>query len=310
MKRNIAIGMFIIGAMALSSCSTTKLASNQSNDNVYFSDARAGDEPVYAQQPAYNQTPVAEDGYSDDDDDYFYYDDYSARINRFSYFSPFGYYDDFYSAYNSYPYYNYGLGYGGLGGYYGGLGYGGYGGWGPGYGYGLGWGYGGWGLGYGYGGWGYGGYGYGGYYGGGYGYGGYGGYYGGGYASSGTARPYRGNGNPFAGSGRRPVSSATSGIGYIPGGRNRPLGSRTNTYSNGSSNSGNNSYNNSNGTRYARPARTDAAPTRDAQPVYRQPQVERTSQQPSYTPSPSSSGGSSRSTGSSSGGGGGRPSRP
>lgn len=293
MKRNIAIGMFIIGAMVLSSCSTTKLASTQNTDDVYFSDARAGDEPVYAQQAAYNQTPTADDGYSDDDDDYFYYDDYSSRINRFSYASPFGYYDNFYSAYNTYPYYTFGLGYGyGLG-YYGG-------GWGLGYGYGgLGY-YGGWGLGYGYGG--YGGYGYGGYggYYGGYGYGG-GGYYNGGsyYAgsTSGTPRPVRGIGNPFVGRGGRPVSSATSGIGYIPGGR-RPTGNSSNAYNNGS-----------NGNSYARPARTDAAPSRDSRPVYSQPQIERTSSQPSSSPS-NSGGGSTRSTGSSSSGGGGRPSRP
>ncbi|AYL94190.1 hypothetical protein [Mucilaginibacter celer] len=302
MKRYIAIGIITIGAMALSSCSTSKLASNQSNDNVYFSDAKAADEPVYAQQPVYNQTPVAEDGYSDDDDDYFYYDDYSSRINRFSYSSPFGYYDDLYYGYNSYPYYGYG--YGGPYGYGGGYGY--YGGtWGLGYG---GWGLGlGWGSGY-YGGWGYGGYygggyGYGGYYGGGYGYGG--GYYAGGVISSGTPRPNRGTGNPFAtrvNNGPRSVSSFTRGIGYIPGGRTR-TNSNPNAYTNGGSNG-------NNGTRYARPARTDAPPSRDNQPVYRQPQVDRTSQpQPSYTPS-NSGGGSSRSTGSSSGGGGGRPSRP
>jgi hypothetical protein len=298
MKRYIAIGIITIGAMALSSCSTSKLASNQSNDNVYFSDAKAGDEPVYAQQPAYNQTPVADDGYSDDDDDYFYYDDYSSRINRFSYYSPFSYYDDLYYGYNTYPYYGGGYGYGPYG--YGGTGYGyyggswGLGGWGYGLGYGLGWG------GY-YNGWGYGG--YGGYYGGGYGYGG-GGYYAGGYASSGTARPNRGTGNPFANRlvPRVATNTISSGIGYIPGGRNGTRGTSNSAYNNGGTN----------GTRYARPARTDAAPSRDNQPVYRQPQVDRTTQ-PTYTPSSSSSsssGGGSRSTGSSSGGGGGRPSRP
>ncbi|PWK78467.1 hypothetical protein LX99_02311 [Mucilaginibacter oryzae] len=287
--------------MALSSCSTSKLASNQSNDNVYFSDAKAADAPVYAQQPAYNQTPVAADGYSDDDDDYFYYDDYTSRINRFSYYSPFGYYDDLYYGYNTYPYYGYGYGSPYGYGYYGGTWGLGYGGWGLGlgYGYGLGWG------GY-YNGWGYGG--YGGYYGGGYGYGGYygGGYYAGGYASSGTPRPNRGTGNPFANRvvPRTATNTISSGIGYIPGGRN-------NTRGNNASNAYNNGVSNDNtGTRYARPARTDAAPSRDNQPVYRQPQVDR-SPQPSYTPSPSSSsGGGSRSTGSSSGGGGGRPSRP
>jgi hypothetical protein len=289
MNRNIAIGIFLFSALALSSCSTTKLASNQSSDDVYFSKATAGDEPIYAAQPNYNNNQYADQDQDTNDDDYFYYDDYTSRINRFSYYSPFSYYDDLYYGYNNYAYNNgfslgfnygpYGYGYSpyGYGGF--GLGYG-YGGWGLGFGYGYG------GLGYGYGGWGLGGY-----------YGG--GFYGGGYASSGTPRPNRGTGvfnrgtssaygrNPASsfGRGTRVSSSSSNGIGYIPGGR----GVRNNNGTQGSS--------------YARPARTDARPSRtDAQPVRQQPvSIDRTSS------SPASSGGGSRSSG---GGGGGRPVRP
>ena len=70
--------------MALSSCSTTKLANPESSDDVYFSNARAGNEPTYAAADTYSQNPDQDQGY--DDDDYFYYDDYTSRINRFSYF--------------------------------------------------------------------------------------------------------------------------------------------------------------------------------------------------------------------------------
>jgi hypothetical protein len=287
MKWNIAIGIFLIGAMALSSCSTTKLANTERSDDVYFSKAKAGDEPTYAAVDNQNPNATQEQAYSDDDDDYFYYDDYASRINRFSYYSPFSYYDNLYYGYNNYAF-NSGFS---LGFNYGPFGYGyspyGYGGWG------LGYGYGGWGLGLGYGwgglGWGGLGGGYGGYYGGFYG-GGYGGYY-----AGGTPRPNRGSGYSSGriaprspGFGSR-VSPVNSGIGYIPGGRG---------------------VNNS----FARPARTDARPSRsdasqatrtqEPRPVMQQPNIDRSS------PSPSNSGGGSRSSSGGSSGGGGRPGRP
>ncbi len=302
MKRNIAIGIFLIGAMALSSCSTTKLANTDISDDVYFSKAKAGDEPTYAAADNYNPNAAQGQTYIDDDDDYFYYDDYASRINRFSYFSPFSFYDNLYYGYSD-PYYNNGFS----------LGFN-YGPWGYGYSpYGYGYGYGGWGLGYGYGGWGlgYGWGGYGGYYGGGYYGGGYygggypGGYWGSNYFTSGRPRPNRGPGIPFGGGGGRGISSGTpgygsrvpaggGGIGYIPGGR-------------GTNNN------------YSRPARTDARPSRpgyqqtnadNARPVTQQqpqyqPQVDRSSSAPS-----NNSGGGSRSSGGGGGGGGGRPSRP
>ncbi|MGN8069421.1 hypothetical protein [Mucilaginibacter sp. SG564] len=291
MKRNIAIGIFLIGAMALSSCSTTtKLVNPETSDDVYFSNAKAGDEPTYAAADNYNPNVQQNQEYLDDNDDYFYYDDYASRINRFNYFSPFSFYDNLYYGYSD-PYYNNGFN----------LGFN-YGPWGYGY---SPYGYGGWGLGYGYSGWGYG-------YGGGY-WGGYGGYYGGGYPggywssgyfTSGRPRPNRGPGIPFGsgGGGRGPIgvpgnglpgrTQPGSGIGYIPGGR-------------GTNNN------------YSRPVRTDARPSRpgyqqtnadNARPVQQpqyQPQVDRSSSAPS-----NNSGGGSRSSGGGGGGGGGRPSRP
>ncbi|WP_184549535.1 hypothetical protein [Mucilaginibacter sp. FT3.2] len=301
MKRNIAIGIFLISAIALSSCSTQKLATVANNDDVYFSNAKAADEPIYATQPVYNQNDENQQSVQqeEDDDDYFYYDDYSSRINRFSYYSPFSYYDNLYYGYSN-PYYNNGFS---LGFNYGPYGYGyspyGYGGWGLGYGYG-GYGYGGWGLGYGFG-YGYGGYG-----------GGYGGIYGGGYrsgyASSGTPRPVRGTGSPFGGSrpapsafggGTRVASSSRTGIGYIPGGRTyRPTNGVVNR---GNSNNSNTSY-----------SRDASRPTRSAEPIRQQdtrPQTQSVERSSSPSPSPSSSS-SSGGGGNSGGGGGGRPVRP
>ncbi len=320
MKRNIAIGIFLISALALSSCSTQKLATVATNDDVYFSNAKAGDEPIYAATPVYNQADAdyQQSLQTEDDDDYFYYDDYASRINRFSYYSPFSYYDNLYYGYSN-PYYSsgwsLGFNYGPYGYGYSPYGYGsyGYGGWGLGYG--IGYGFGGWGLGYGYGYGGYGGYGYG-------GYGGYGGsYYGGGYATAGTPRPVRGTGSPlngrgqasgfsnrtgsgstFTGVGRRTGNSNpnTTGIGYIPGGR--PVRNADGSVvTRGNSSNGNSSY-----------SREAARPVRQQNTRPETQSVDRPAPQPA--PSSSSSGSSSRGGGggssSSGGGGGGRPVRP
>ncbi|RCH55810.1 hypothetical protein DJ568_03375 [Mucilaginibacter hurinus] len=192
MKHNITLGIITISAIALSSCSTTKLASTQnSGDDVYNSQATAVEAPVYAPRPVYRDeydNEESSDGYEDDyytnDDDYHYYDDYASRINRFSYYSPFGYYDDLYYGYG--PGLGMGFGYGGWGGGWGmniGFGWGtGWGGWGFSPYWGSPWGYGGWGgLGYSYWGTGWGGYPY------------WGLYSGFGYA--GTPRPVRGGGS-------------------------------------------------------------------------------------------------------------------
>ncbi|WP_374951768.1 hypothetical protein [Mucilaginibacter sp.] len=301
MKRNLIKGIILIGAVALSSCSVNKLASNKNDDDVYFSKATAAEQPEYiARQEAYRQD-VQEDNNTNDDDDYYYYDDYASRINRFSYYSPFGYnYDYGFSPYG----YGYGSGFGlGLGFGYGGYG-GGYYGYSPfGYGYGLGLGYG------------YGGFGYGGYYG--YGYGGYNpyNYYGIGYGGGGYWGPVSAN-NTYGPRPNRGNGTGSSTIG-VPrssfGGSGRAVGVGNQVYYSGrparvgagspSYNGRGNSYGTSNG---ARPARA----VRDNSPQYNQPRpisVERPA--PSYSPSPSSGGGGGSSSGGG-GGGGGRPVRP
>ncbi|MEO6151264.1 MAG: hypothetical protein ABIN95_00325 [Mucilaginibacter sp.] len=291
MKRNITLGTIIISAIALSSCSTTKLASSQNaGDDVYNSVAKAADAPVYVAPPVYrdeNEDAAEGDGYEDDyyasDDDYYYYDDYASRINRFNYYSPFGYYDNLYYGYSPYgP--GLGLGYGGYGGGWGlniglGFGYAGYGGYGFSPYWGSPWGYG-------YGGFGYGGLGYS------YWGTGYGGYpYWGVYSAynNSNPRPYRGSGIPDRGyrpgmTSRSTMSNGRPGMSY-PGsrvatggaGRRPSSGSRTSTG-------------------VARPQRQGES----QRPVF-QPS------RPTYSP-PSNSGGSFGGGRSSGGGGGGRSS--
>lgn len=104
MKRNLLKGIILIGAAALSSCSSlTQLAkTSYTGDDVYFTKAQAGDSFDYA--VAY--TPVQ----TVRNDDYYYYGDYESRINRFSYSSPFSYDDDFYYGYMPYSYNSFGFG--------------------------------------------------------------------------------------------------------------------------------------------------------------------------------------------------------
>jgi hypothetical protein len=98
MKRNLLSGIVLISAMALSSCATmNKLSKTEVlSDDVYFSQAKAGDSFDYNQQYYQPQENIARD------DDYYYYGDYESRINRFSYFTPFDYDDDFYYSYVPY----------------------------------------------------------------------------------------------------------------------------------------------------------------------------------------------------------------
>jgi hypothetical protein len=278
MKRNILKGMIFIGAIVLGSCSTqNKLASSNNttaDDDVYFTKAKAGDEPVYAerQDSPDNFNNTYHDG-SDDDADYYYYDSYAARLNRFYDDAPFlsSYYDDLY--YGGYtPYYSgFGLGIG--------LGYGGYGG----------------GF-YGYDPYSY--YGYNPYF-------GYGGYYGstigygvspywGTYSYYNVARTYN-NPRPYRGAGMPTISGNALGnrgttVGYGNSVNNYPLSRPSRTSVSGSTNGVSN-------TSYTRPTRVQT-PTPQPQPQY-QPQA-----QPSGS---NSSGGGGSSSG---GGGGGRPVRP
>lgn len=263
--------MLFIGAAALSSCSTAnKLASQNNNDDVYYSRATAGDAPEYVPTVANQQQ---QDTYADDD--YYYYGDYASRINRFDYYSPFDYSDGFY-GYTPYNRYGIGLSFG--------LGYS---------------------YGYNYSPYGYGyspyGYGYSPYYGGynyyGVGYGGYGGYYGGSLAGN-NPRPYRGSGSPgtpvnYRGERVGFASAATSRIGYYPG---RP-GSRAA------------GVNTTGGTGNSRPSRASNDYARPQQTSVDRYQPPSNSNNNSNSGRSSSSGSSSGSS-SSGGGGGGRPVRP
>jgi hypothetical protein len=284
MRKYILNGIVLISALALGSCSTTsQLASSKPvDDDVYFSEAKAGDAPVQVER-SYRQETYAN---AENEDDYYYYDSYASRINRFSYYSPYSYYNDIYYGYSPYGYspYNSGWGIGvGLGwgnGYYGyspygysGLGWGGYYGYSPYNYYGIGYGYGG-GLGWG-----------------GYGYGGNG--YWGVYSANrsvNTPRPYRGSGSPNNGYSPRVNPRVSYGNGSaMPGYSSRPArGSAPN--------GGNIGVSRPQAERPSRPVREE--------PTYRPTSIERTS-----SPSPSSSGGG-RSGGGGGGGGGARPSRP
>jgi len=98
MKRNLSKGIVLISIVLLSSCSvTSKLAGTQNNgDDVYYTKAIAGDQVGYA-----DVTTNRQNSYSPDND-YYYYGDYTSRINRFSYSSPFDYDDDFYFSNSDY----------------------------------------------------------------------------------------------------------------------------------------------------------------------------------------------------------------
>lgn len=284
MLRNLKYGV-VVFAIAFSSCSTSnQIASTTGvdNDDVYYTEAKAGDQIIYADAGQSNSNQQY-----NDDDDYYYYGDYASRINRFGYYSPFSYYDNYY-GYSPYSRFGFGMGLGfGFNsgfwnGYYSPFMYGGinspyfydpyfsgYYGYSPfGYGYGLGYGYGG--------------YGYGGYL-------GYGGYYGG---LGGFAGRYQNPRPVYAGGVARP--------GNYTGGTN---GTRVNgfmTVPNRRQPSGTNVPNINNATRGIR-----SPGNQNPRPVIQQ--VER---QPSYSPPPSNSGGGNFGGGGGGGGGGGRPVRP
>jgi hypothetical protein len=98
MKTILPLGIIIISAIALSSCSSlNNLSKAQSiGDDVYYTKAKAGDS--FDPQPQYTQNSYT------NNDDYYYYGDYKSRIDRFSYLTPFDYSDDFYYDYASNDY--------------------------------------------------------------------------------------------------------------------------------------------------------------------------------------------------------------
>lgn len=261
--------------VVISSCSAPRLAQQGSgNDDVYNSVAKAQE---YV-QPQPGQSSQYSDSYDDDygSSDPNYDMDYSSRINRFYYGSPYrNYYDPYYGDYYGYngfsPYSSsWSLGFGwGFGNYYNSI-------WNP---------Y------YGFGGWGYSPYwGYNPYWGGGF-WGG--GYWGGGYVTRlpgnttygpRPSRTSRGDmGANFMG---RPTSSNSS---YSGRGNVRPA------ITSGRPDRGNYS---------ARPANPYTGPRQDRSQSYA---PQRTDSRPSYTPPPSNNGGGNYGGGG--GGGGGRSQR-
>jgi hypothetical protein len=291
MQRNLKY-LIAICAIALSACSTSqKLASTSGvdDDDVYFTQAKAGDQIVYA-----DNNYQANNGYNngEENDDYYYYGDYASRINRFNYYSPFSMYNNFYYGYSPYNRFgwggygfnmglgfNYGMGYGYDPFFYGGM-------YSPyfydpfyasfyGFGYGLGYG-----MGYGYSPWGWGG----------YGYGGYG--YGGGFLVGGSGRN---NPRPVYAGGTSATSitpGRTTIYQTVPGRRPGDLSTQSITT-------------NGQGIRAVRDTRTrDGAVNRpdvQARPTYNPP--------PAASPSFGGGGGGGGNSGGG-GGGGGRPVRP
>jgi hypothetical protein len=107
--------LLAVATVALASCSVPRLAQeDNSTDDVYNSVAQAQvyTPPAPKQSAQYKDTSSYDDDYVTSDP---YYDmDYSSRINRFYYGSPFrGYYDPFYYDYYGYngfsPWYGPGL---------------------------------------------------------------------------------------------------------------------------------------------------------------------------------------------------------
>lgn len=98
MKSILPLGIILISAIALSSCSSmNNLPKTKTiGDDVYYTKAKAGDsfDPV----PQYTQNSYT------NNDDYYYYGDYKSRIDRFSYLTPFDYNDDFYYDYTASDY--------------------------------------------------------------------------------------------------------------------------------------------------------------------------------------------------------------
>jgi hypothetical protein len=283
--------LLAVTAIVVTSCSTPRIAQTGAiDDDVYNSSAQA---KVYVPAPVRTAQPETQEY---QEDDYYgtsdpYYDmDYSSRINRFSYGSPWrAYYDPYFYGYNDF--------YGGFGGGFG-MGFG----WGslysPFFGYNN-WGFNNWGYGNYYGG-------LGGYYGGGFlGGGYYGGGYGGGYYTGRTtnvpeykARPYVGRENGVGTN--RGMARSTTRRSDVNG---NPVleRSRSDRYNpDGRAATSVNRPDRSNAPVQSRPTRTESAPART---------------QPTYSP-PARSDGGSRSSGSSSSGssggssgGGARPTR-
>ena len=117
--KNLLLPVLAASALLLGACSSQKLAQDSSDDDVYFTSAKAKEIPVPV---ASNSQPQKEKSYKTDEQlygggnytDQDYYDDYNydygyaSRLNRFYGRSPWrsAYYDSWYS-YGYYPWYTY-----------------------------------------------------------------------------------------------------------------------------------------------------------------------------------------------------------
>lgn len=308
MKPNhLFTSMLAVTALFVTACSTPKMAQkNAIQDDVYNTSAQAKE--YIAQVPMQN-TPIDSSAVNDyyGTSDPRYNMDYSSRIDRFFYASPWRtYYDDYYGYNSFYSPYTYSLN-----GYWGNA----YNNWlNP-----YAWNYFGspfynpyWGI--------YSNYNY---FGGGY----YGGYYGGGFYGNGG---YVGRGNFNANYGARPSRGSENGVGRTNGTSYTGSGSISSRANNGTSNNGNvttrsraEMYNPNNGTTTSRsngnstsntPTRSTSSDSRPTRSNDVQPPTRSSAPTPSYNPPaqsspPPSSGGSRTESSSSGGGGGGRPGR-
>lgn len=121
--KKFLLPVLAVPALLLSACSTTQLAGQaEANDDVYYTEVRAKEippvvartEPEAAQEKSYrtDEQLYRDDDYSNDrysnnryNDDYYY--DYSSRINRFYYNSPWRPYYDWGYSYGYNPWYTY-----------------------------------------------------------------------------------------------------------------------------------------------------------------------------------------------------------
>ncbi|WP_423149626.1 hypothetical protein [Rubrolithibacter danxiaensis] len=121
MRRIFTLGVASMVILALGACSTSKLAQNNTNDDVYYTEAKAKEQPEYS-KPAYSEKEqdyrtdeqlYGGEQYADDytSDDYYYDSDYATRLNRFYYNTPWrSYYDNYYNySYRYDPWLDYGF---------------------------------------------------------------------------------------------------------------------------------------------------------------------------------------------------------
>src|SRR5690606_38787173 len=113
MRRKLTLGLTAFALLAMGACSTTQLAQQANNDDVYFTEAKAKEIPAYTakedRQPNYRTDEQLYGGEDHAYDDYSDRGEYAARIDRFYYNSPWrGYYDSWYS-YD--PWYDFGWGF-------------------------------------------------------------------------------------------------------------------------------------------------------------------------------------------------------